>query len=121
MVSLLLLPFLSARRSLTSFARLSSPSTSFVIPPSAALIPPLRRPLFVGPISEGMDGGWKSDAIRQRERQQVVFGGGGWGRQEVGLIFVLNCSAKVLSLKGGGIGAVSVKSKGRWLKEGRKG
>lgn len=120
MVSLFLLPFLYARRSLTSFARLSSPSTSFVIPPSAALIPPLRHLLFVGPISEGMDGGWKSDAIRQRERQQVVFGGGG-RREEVGLIFVLNCSARVLSLEGGGVGAVSGKSKGRWLKEGRKG
>lgn len=55
-----------------------------------------------------MDGGWESDAIRQRERQQVVF----WG-EEVGLIFVLNCSVRVLSLKGGGVGAVSVKSKGR--------
>lgn len=101
MVSLLLLPFLYARRSLTSFARLSSPSTSFVIPPSAALIPPLRHLLFVGPISEGMDRGWKSDAIRQRERQQVVFGAGGVRREEVGLIFVLNCSARVLSWREG--------------------
>lgn len=47
--------------------------------------------------------------------------GGGGKKEEVGLIFVLNCSARVLSLEGGGVGAVSVKSKGRWLKEGRKG